>query len=280
MKGIFSQTKRLLKESWDILKNDKRLLLIPIIPVIFAIVIIGIGLYFFVSILKTGNLESWLAVLVFSLAALLLIFVFGTFFNIVLFSCINDKFKDRTASFKRGFLIAVKNFRKIISWAIIGTGAHTAFSEAPGGVVTKVATEAGRKTWQMITTFVVPVMIFEDKGVTEAVGRSVYLFTKTWGATVVGRFSISLTFFINALISAGLGFGLSYLYLEFFPFQTIIPIAILWVLLILYVIAEGLIVSTLGGIFNIALYHYACTGQIPSGFTEKTIRNSYSPKLP
>jgi len=278
MKGILSQTKQLLKESWSVLKTDKRLFLIPIIPLVLFIVVIGIGLYFFVSFLKTGSLESWLVILLFSLAALLLVFLLGIFSNIVLFSCVNDKFKGKEISLRRGFSLAAKNFRKVIKWAFVSTGVHTAFSEAPGAEAIKVTAEAGRGAWQMLTTFVVPVMIFEERGVTEAIGRSVYLFTKTWGPTVVGRFSIGLIFLINVLVSAGLGFGLSFLYLVFFPFQTMVPIVILWLLLILYVIVVGLIVSVLGGIFNIALYHYASTGQIPSGFTEKTIKSAYSLK--
>lgn len=276
MKRVFSQTKQLLKQSWDVLKGDKNLLLIPIIPILLATGFVIIALYFFLSTLKAERLETSLLILLFSLIALLVIFTLGTFFNIVLFSCVNDRFNGREISLKKGFSVAIKNFKKVIAWAAINTGAYTAFSEVSRGTGVKITTEAGRVTWKMATTFVVPVMIFEDKRITEAVARSVYLFTKTWGQTVVGRFSLGLFLFINALVSAGLGFILTYSYLEFLAFQTLVPIAILWALLIAYVILVGLVTSVLGGIFKIALYHYASTGQIPSGFSEGTIKNAYS----
>jgi len=276
MKGIFSQTRQLLKESWNVLKGNKKLLLIPIVPIVLGIVFVGIGLYFFVSALRTGDLESWLVILVFSLSVLLLIFILGIFFNIVLFSCVDDLFKGREISFKRGFLIAVKNLRKVIGWSIISTAAHTTFSEASKGVATKVTVEAGRAAWQTMTTFVVPVMIFEQKTVTEAVSRSIYLFTKTWGPTVIGRFSIGLVFFVKVAVSFGVGFLLSWVYLEFLPFNSLTPVVIIWSILIAYIIIVGIITSVLGGIFNVALYHYASTGQIPASFSERTIKNAHS----
>ena len=207
---------------------------------------------------------------------MLLLFILGLFFDVVLFVCVRDKFQGREISLKKGFSIAAKNFGKVIGWATISTGVHTAFSEASKGVATKLTAEAGRAAWKIMTTFVVPVMIFEGKGVTEAVGRSVYLFTKSWGPTVIGRFSIGLIFFVKVLIAAGIGFGLSFLYLEVLPLQTLIPIAILWGVLIAYIIISGIVISVLGGIFNVALYHYASTGQIPAGFNEETIKNAYS----
>ncbi len=50
------------------------------------------------------------------------------------------------------------------------------------------------------------------------------------------------------------------------------------ILMLLYFLVLSVFMSAVGGIFNAALYRYACFKQVPPAFSEELIASAWAPK--
>ena len=50
------------------------------------------------------------------------------------------------------------------------------------------------------------------------------------------------------------------------------------ILMVLYFLVLSVFMSAVGGIFNAALYRYACFKQVPPAFSEELIVSAWAPK--
>jgi hypothetical protein len=125
--------------------------------------------------------------------------------------------------------------------------------------------------WTLACYFVVPVLAFEDLSPLQAFKRSSKLFRDTWGEKVVGGFSLSLVSMLLMLP----GFGLL-IAATFVGGLSGLLIGIL--LMVLYFLLLSVFMSAVGGIFNAALYRYACFKQVPPAFSHDLIASAWAPK--
>jgi len=79
-------------------------------------------------------------------------------------------------------------------WAVISATVGLILSAIRnrGGAVGSLAAGIAGTAWSLVTFFVIPVMIFEEKGVLTAIKNSVSLFKKTWGENIIGSIGIGL----------------------------------------------------------------------------------------
>ena len=119
--------------------------------------------------------------------------------------------------------------------------------------------------------FVVPVLIFEEKGVVDAMKGSLGLFRKTWGESVVGSLSIGFVFFAVGIV--GFLLVLATLMLH----NTLVFFAAIALFIVLVAILS-ILASAMQGIFVVALYTYAKTGQVPSSFNRELVEGAFTPK--
>jgi hypothetical protein len=118
---------------------------------------------------------------------------------------------------------------------------------------------------------VVPVLAFEDLSPGAALYRSAELFTETWGERVVGGFSLGIIFFF-AMIP---GFALWFVAVRAGATSgLLIGSAVLGA----YILLLSVIGSAVQGVFNAALYRYACDQQVPAGFSRDLIQGAWAPK--
>jgi len=123
----------------------------------------------------------------------------------------------------------------------------------------------------LVTFFVVPILILEDKGVVDSVKESVSLMKRTWGESIVGSGSIMLIFVAIGIV------GLLFVFALLFIGNMII-FGIALVLFILLVVVLAIVASAMQGIFVTALYTYARTGTVPVAFDKDLIENAFVPK--
>jgi hypothetical protein len=114
-------------------------------------------------------------------------------------------------------------------------------------------------------------LAFEDLTPIDAVKRSSKLFRDTWGEKVVGGFSLSLVSMV--LMLPGIGLWLAAIYLG-----GLTGLLIGTPLMILYFLLLSVFMSAVGGIFNAALYRYACFKQVPPAFSQELIASAWAPK--
>lgn len=266
-----ARTQAIMSAAWQILWEDKTLLLLPIassaVPAILG-ALTGVSM-------SDGlqEIESWSYVGMF----LFYVVTYGVaiFFNAALAICVLRKLEGKQATILDGLREALSCFPQILGWALVSAtiGVILKAIERRSGFVGNMVARMLGLAWSVATFLVVPVLVAERKGPLEAIQASVQLLRRTWGEDLL----------------AGLGFGLLYFFWAIpgvFAFvigagmiatHPMLAIAIM-VLAILYFPLLGLVLSTMSTIFDVVLYRYASTGTITPGFDRELLDASFVTK--
>ncbi len=269
-----SRSFALVKTSWNILMDDKKLLLFPtisgivmlfvlltfILPLIFAgtfMNVPGIGPVFFYGLLFAFYIASYGV---------------GIFFNTALITCVNARFQGREMSVGEGLSSAARHLPSIFLWALVSAtvGVLLHIIQRRAGFIGRIAAALVGGIWSLVTFFVVPVLILEDKGVVDSMKESVALIRRTWGESIVGSGSIMLIFVLIGIFGMVCVFA-SLLIGNMIVFGSAV------VLFCVLVVLLAIVASAMQGIFITALYTYARTGIVPSEFNQDLIRNAFIP---
>jgi hypothetical protein len=282
--GKFSRSWELVKESFAILRSDKQLMLFPVLSAISCLivtVIIGTGgavavMPAIASAAANGERfnpnQSPLFLLAMFAMYVANYFVI-VFFNVALVGVANSRLMGGTWTFKDGIELAWARKGTILQWALVAAtvGVILRTLEERLGLIGRIVMRILGIAWALACYFVVPVLAFEDLSPMDAFKRSSKLFKDTWGEKVIGGFSFGLISMLLMLPSFGLFFvaivlgGLKGAILGF-------------VLMILYMLLLSVFMSAVQGIFNAALYRYACFKQVPPAFSHELIAGAWAPK--
>jgi hypothetical protein len=262
----------MVKASWRILMQDKKLLAFPLISGLVTLLVIAsfIPLVFFskgIFSLSTNTVAGIICVFLFYLVTYFVVI----FFNVGLISCVNAKLHGKDMTIKEGLSAAAGHVGSIFAWAVIAAtvGLILHMIEDRAGFLGQIAASIVGGVWSLVTLFVVPVLAFEDKGVFEAMKESATLFKKTWGESVVGIASISLIFIAIGIVGFLLCIGAMMV-----GNATLLIVAI--VLFIVLIAVLAIISSAMQGIFTVALYTYAKTGSEPDVFEPGTLSGAFA----
>lgn len=253
-----SRSVELMKRSFSILMEDKKLLLFPLISTLALIVVVVSFIVPAIFIPDSTGLLFYALVFGFYLAAYFVII----FFNSALVYASMQKMDGKDASFMQCIGYTLGKLPGIIVWSVISATVGlilNMLSRAAsrqggiGGLIGSLIVSVIGAAWTFATYFVVPVLIFENVSPFSAIGRSVDLLKKTWGEKIIGGLGMGIAFFILyivgiAMIAAGI----------FIPVVGLPLIAAG----VIFIAAVFLVQSTLEGIFTAALYRYATTGQV------------------
>ena len=268
----FSRSFSLVKESFQVLRQDKEILLFPILS---AVVTMALFFSFIIPLFVTKFFatSSLFYFILFFIYYLLSYFIV-IFFNVGLITCANMRLNGKDPTFKDGIKNAVQHLDKILFWALIsatvGIILRTIAERSKGNIGKIIASILGM-AWSLLTFFVVPIMVLENKSVFESIKKSTVLFKKTWGENVITQFSMSAVFSLLAFL------GFIPLILSFF-LGSFISILVALAFVVPYLVILAVIGSSLNGIFVAALYQYANTGKVPIAFTEEHVKMAFRQK--
>src|SRR5262249_19297826 len=286
--GKFSRSWELVKQSFTILKSDKQLMLFPVLSAACCLVvtiIIGTG-GTLISLPSMANAAAigakWTPAqapffypILFALYAANYFII--VFFNVALVGVANSRLGGGTWTMRDGLELAWARKGTIFQWALVAAtvGVILKTIEERLGLIGRIVMRIIGVAWALACYFVVPVLAFEDLSPIEAIKRSSKLFKDTWGERVVGAFSFRLIFFLLGLpafgllflsIIAGIGARNAGIFLLGFA------------LMIVYFVVLSAVSSSVQGIFNAALYRYACYKQVPPAFSADLITQAWTPK--
>jgi hypothetical protein len=189
-------------------------------------------------------------------------FFVGIFFNSALMGCANLQLSGGTPSISAGLGIAFSRIGRIAAWALVaatvGLFLHSARDRR--NWLLNLLISGLSVAWTLLTYLIVPVLLFEDRSLFDAIHRSEQLFRKNWGEQVAGNFGFGL---VSLLLSLP-AFGMAALCWRWEPGFAII-------LAVLYLLILATVVSAVKGIFTVALYKYAIAGAAPAGFSTGVI---------
>ena len=269
-----SRSIELVKASWGILMEDKKLLAFPVMSGIVTLLVIA------TFILPLIFSQGALSLATNTVTGIVLLFLFYVvsyfvviFFNVGLISCVNARLHGQSMSVGEGLSAAARHVGSILVWAIIAAtvGLILRLIEERVGFLGQIAAGLVGGIWTLVTMFVVPVLVFEEKGVFEAMKESLGLFKKTWGESVVGSLSIGLVFFAIGIVA----FVLVLATLMLGNPLVFLAAGALFIVLIAIL---AILASAMQGIFVVALYTYAKTGQVPSVFNRELVEGAFKPK--
>jgi hypothetical protein len=252
--------------------DDKKLLVFPLLSGIVTILVI---LTFVLPLFVTGTAVS--SGSLFTLVYLFLFYVASyfvvIFFNTALIACVNAKLNGRSMSIGEGLSSSARHLPAILGWAILAAtvGLILHLLQERAGFIGDIVLAIIGGVWSLVTYFVVPVLILEDKGVVDSLKESVVLIKRTWGESIVGSASMAIIF-----VAIGVIAGLGVLATMFLGNMAVFIVALGFFLLLVVVLA--VVYSAMQGIFVTALYTYAKTGTVPTAFNPDLIRNAFLPK--
>jgi hypothetical protein len=266
----FGRSLELFRTSWGILMSDKQLLVFPVLSgIISLIVLVTLVIPLVIGGALFGTIFFYAGLFVFYLLTYFVVI----FFNTALVSCVNARLEGKDMSVGEGISNSLKHLPSILGWALVSAtvGVILHIIRERGGVIGQIASALVGGAWGLVTFFVVPVLVLEDKGVFDAIKESTSLIRKTWGETIIGSGSIFLVFIIIGVI----GF-LGVIATMLLGSPLLFGIAL--VLFIALVIVLAIVASAMQGIFVTALYTYAKTGTVPTSFHKDLIQNAFVQK--
>jgi hypothetical protein len=260
---------KLAQASLEVLKQDKELLVFPIIS---SIVMIFVTLTFLIPTLLGNVFDTILntGFPVFGYVVLFLFYMvqyFVVYFNsTALVGAAMIRLRGGDPTVKDGFQIALSRVLPIAGWALVSATIGLLLnmlsrnSKKKGGGIGSLISSLLGAAWNVVTFLVVPVIAVEGIGPIKAIQRSWNLLKRSWGEQIAGTLSIGLVFgligILGGLLLAGIGVGFSIL------LESILPGILFGALLILFVLGLSLLSSTLSGIFTASVYAYAAENQV------------------
>jgi hypothetical protein len=277
--GRIGRSWDLVKASWSVLRADKELLLFPVASTIVTLIVVAL---FAIPVLATDGPSRWVDGQ-WSIVDLVLLFLFYVitsavviFCNAALVGAANIRLQGGDPTVRDGFRIALSHIGSILGWAVITAtvGMVLRALRERGGIVGVIAAAIGGVAWSLITFLVVPILVIEGVGPVDAIRRSGELLRKTWGEQIVGNASIGLVFGLLAVVVALAGFALAGI-----VSAGAWPLGVgLGAITLAVVLALSLLGGTLSGIFTVALYRYATTGQPGGTFDVEAMNSAFRPK--
>ncbi len=202
---------QLAKTSLSIIEEEKSLLLFPVLSTLALIMVcatfFGGGYFIFGEQLlaATETAETGSAVSLFAYV-LAFLYYFVTYFVIIFFNsalvhCAVQVLNGEETSLSAGLEFATSKLDKILAWtsiaATVGLFLKILQSNERIGQIAAMIIGAG---WSILTFFVVPVILYEDKDVIGSVKRSGSIMREKWGESLGANFGFGFINFIGILL--------------------------------------------------------------------------------
>jgi len=283
--NAFTRSWKITQLSFAVINKDRELIWFALLAFIFS-TIFSVAMIV-PSVIPTlmnegisgGALEVYQYVMIF-LTYFGLAFI-ATFFNVCVVYTTKIRFEGGNATFGESLRFAFSKTGLIFQWSLLSATVglllrildNLASRLGKGGqIVAQIIIGLIGMTWSIITIFVVPVLVYEGLGPIAAVKRSTQVIKKTWGESLIKSIGLGLVQFFVFVLIIGLSFGLTYLLAGWMQTTGLligIGVGILALLL------TGLIFNVASTIFNTALYVYANSNEVASGFNEEVVKDAF-----
>lgn len=281
--GKLSRSWSLVTSSWQVLRHDKELLVLPAMSAVVAV--ICVAPFFGAAILTSPTSSVGPDEPVgFSPAAYVLMFIgylvgsyVTIFFQSALIHAANERLSGGAPTLGSALAGAYARAGHILPWALLSATVSVVLRavQERTGLLGRLVVGLVGMAWTLVTFLVLPILVIEGTGVKDALTRSAAAFKRTWGENVVGNAGIGLVgmlaMFGGVLVCAPiivLGVQSDLIVVT----STGVAMAVIWVILV----SVGS--AALSGVFQTALYRYAVLGEESHGFSADQIHGAFRPK--
>jgi len=266
--GRISRTITLAKVSWQVLRRDRELL---VLPVLSFVVSIGALLLLWLPTLAVadlsglssdeGQVDPMLAVV--GIASALVLSIVGVFFKGALVAGAHERLSGGDPTVKSALTRAVTHLGGLLPWALL--------TATVGLILSALRDRAGRlgqfavsligMAWEAASFLVIPAIVVDDHGAVSGLKASASLLKRTWGenlASQIGFGLLGLAALVPAILVVVVAGPIG------------LVVAVPWAALVVVVL------TALGAVFQTALYLYATTGTVPDGFEQSGLTEAFA----
>ena len=283
--NAFSRSWDLTKTSFGVIKQDKELLLYPLISVFLSIAFLLALLYptILIEIQQDGSLEWSFVEMALTFVCYLGLAFIGTFSNMCVVYTAKKRFEGGDATFGESIGFTMRRLHLVLGWATVSATVGIIFrlldnlAERAGGIgeiVLSIVRGLLGMVWSVVTLFVVPAMVYKGLTPIPAIKDSVRVLKETWGETLVRSFGFGIAQFLFFLLG-GLVFGGLFATVGVMS-GTMMTVVIITA--VTYFVGVTFVFLLAETIFNTALYHYASSGTVAPGYTQETLSGAFRTK--
>ena len=273
--GRFRRTMDTAKASWAVLQHDRELAVLPILGALASLaVVLAVGLPIGLSTdgIDDGGSSAgsdpmlWIG----GIIILLAVTVITVFFNAAVVSGARERFGGGDPTISSAIKGAFSRLHVIVPWAILAltVGMIIRLIQSSDNIVARILGSLLNLAGGVLTFLVVPILVVEQTGPFQSLSRSGELLRRTWGENLIAQVGfgiIGLVAAIPGIIIIAIGASAGSV-----GALVAIVIGFGWIALV------SVVISTLTAIFQMALYLYATTGQVPMGFEQSAISDTFN----
>lgn len=259
---------RLLGQSWQVVRQEPSLIAVMAVGLILQLAVFAA--LFLLLFQRTPEAEDFrFPELLWLYPILIASGLVGAVAGSTVIATAMQRLEGRDASVRDGFRLTMSRFPQLAGWTVFGSIVGLLINLIAeklklGG---RIAALLAGVAWIVVTMLVVPVLLFERRGVFDSIRRSADLVKERWGEGVTGYGSMGVAL---ALVMVPLLFGASAL----IAVDVVLGVAAFAVVFLGTIFVS----STLGGVFNAALYRYAAAGEASGPFTSAQLESTFVTK--
>lgn len=264
----------LSQQSWQVLKNDRSLVLFPVLSTLFA-VLAAIAIWAPTLLLRGvfgGNqVDNQDPVYYIAGVATAYVSTFiAIFFNVALAACAVRSMRGEDTRVAEGIAAAARRIGPILGWSVVATtvGLVLKALEERLPTLARLAADLVGAAWAVATFFVIPVIALEGTGPFRSLRRSVDTIKARWGESAAGAATIGVVTFLVALVVV-VG-GIALIAARLAPLGLAVLAATFAVAVVISFIS-----TALSQIFRVAVYQYAVTGETVGGFDHRLLQAAF-----
>jgi hypothetical protein len=281
--NIFERSWHTASTSYGVIRQDKELLLFPIIAGVLS-VLYSLALLF--PTLISGALEQQ-AGIEFGPLQFVMMFVtylglafITTFSNVCVVYTTRVRLSGGDATFFESVRFGLSRLPQILGWSLlsatVGLILHGIDSAAErSGIVGQILLSIVRAifaaAWSIVSVFAIPAMVFHNVGPIDAIKKSTETMSRMWGESLVGNWGMGLFTFLLAIPGIAGLFGSFAL----MGGESATPGVILLVASITWLVFVALLSGVAKMVYSTALFMYAETGVAPNGFSQEALASAY-----
>jgi hypothetical protein len=275
-----SRSWQLVKYSWAFLRRNKIFMVFPLLSAVGAFmatitlllpagVMLGIMSGGFSA--DSANVMGYVLAFVFYLV----VYTISIYFNVALAGAVLKELDGEEATVRDGLNIANNRFGLIVQYAAVSATVGVVLNAVRerGGIIGSIAASLFGMAWNLVTFFVIPMLVVENKSIIDIIRDSGSLLKRTFGEQVAGGFGVGAVVSIVSILVVLVGVLLIMLVIN-----TPALLALVIALLVLTLVVIALVGSTLSSIYRVLVFRYAQSGEVPSDMDIALLQGAFKPK--
>jgi len=272
--GRFTRGLRLVGIGFTMARDEPGLMMVPVLAFLIQLVIFGVGALVLLPTLRSMHANEgqpvhfsagqWLVMVV---VGVLVMFV-SVVSHATIIARVMARFHGQSVTNTQAARAALTKAPHLLAWAFINYVVISILRNIGNrGILGFLVGALLRAGWMLASFFVVPVILFEDKGAVASIKRSVELCRARWGENIVGNGALGVIAMAAILLDVVVAVVLG---MVFAPLGAAVGVIGLAAILLVLTVATAA--------FNAALYWYAVTDQSPGQYSVGDLQSAYRQK--